>query len=101
MSIKIGFSFFSAFLDLQSIRDDETTISKKLIFFNALTDVPIITSRKTRVEVANSGKTMTFYERSELFRKYPKTPVFDHSNYRLFERIHAVPGTSNNRGLTV
>ena len=44
---------------------------------------------------------MTFFERSELFRKYPKTPVFDHSNYRLFERIHAVPGTSNNRGLTV
>ena len=38
---------------------------------------------------------------SELFRKYPKTPVFDHSNYRLFERITAVPGTSNNRGLTV
>ena len=61
----------------------------------------IITSRKTRVEVANSGKTMTFYERSEHFRKYPKTSVFDHSNYRLFERIHAVPGTSNNRGLTV
>ena len=24
-----------------SIRDDETTTSKKLIFFNALTDVPI------------------------------------------------------------
>ena len=44
---------------------------------------------------------MTFYERSELFRKYPKTPVFDHSNYRLFERIPAVPGTSKNRGLTV
>ena len=44
---------------------------------------------------------MTFYERSELFQKYPKTPVFDHSNYRLFERIPAVPGTSNNRGLTV
>ena len=42
MSIKIGFSFFSAFLDLQSIRDDETTTSKKLIFFNALTDVRII-----------------------------------------------------------
>ena len=61
----------------------------------------ILTSRKTRVEVENSGKTMTFYERSELFRKYPKTPVSDHSNYRLFERIHAVPGTSNNRGLTV
>ena len=44
---------------------------------------------------------MTFYERSELFRKYPKTPVFNHLNYQLFERIHAVPGTSNNRGLTV
>ena len=44
---------------------------------------------------------MTFSERFELFRKYPKTPVFDHSNYRLFERIPAVPGTSNNRGLTV
>ena len=42
MSIKIGFSFFPAFLDLQSIRDDETTTSKKLIFFTALTDVPII-----------------------------------------------------------
>ena len=42
VSIKIGFSFFSAFLDLQSIRDDETTTSKKLIFFNALTDVRII-----------------------------------------------------------
>ena len=37
---------------------------------------------------------------SELFRKYPKTPVFDQLNYRLFERIPAVPGTSNNRGLT-
>ena len=34
--------FFSAFLDLQSIRDDKTTTSKKLFFFNALTDVPII-----------------------------------------------------------
>ena len=60
-------SFFSAFLDLQSIRDDETTISKKLIFFNALTDVPIIliTSRITRVEVANSGSF------SENIRKLP------------------------------
>ena len=33
--------FFSAFLDLQSIKDDEATTSKELIFFNALTDVPI------------------------------------------------------------
>ena len=37
----------------------------------------------------------------ELFRKYPKPPDFNHSNYRLFERIRAVPGTSNNQGLTV
>ena len=33
--------FFSAFLDLQNIRDDEATTSKELIFFNALTDVLI------------------------------------------------------------
>ena len=79
------------FLDLQSIRDDEATTSNELIFFNALTDV-LITSRKTRVEVAKASK---------FFRKYPKTPDFDHSNYRLFERIPAVPGTLNNRGLTV
>ena len=38
---------------------------------------------------------------SELFREYPKTPDYDHSNYGLFERIPAVPGTSNNQGLTV
>ena len=38
---------------------------------------------------------------SELFRKYSKTTVLDHSNYRLIERIPAVPGTSNNRGFTV
>ena len=78
----------------------QSITSKELIYFNAVTDVPIF-SRKTRVEVANSGKTMTFYENTELFRKYPKTSDFDHSNYRLFERIPAVPGTSNNRGLTV
>ena len=44
--------FFSAFLDLQSIQDNEATTFKELIFLNALTDVPII-SRKTRVQVAN------------------------------------------------
>ena len=38
---------------------------------------------------------------SELFRNFPETSNFDHSNYRLFERITAVPGTSNNRDLTV
>ena len=47
--------FFSAFLDLQSIRGDDATTPKELIFFSAMTHVPI-TSRKTRVEVANSGK---------------------------------------------
>ena len=40
------FFSFSASLDLQSIRDDESTTSKELIFFNALADVQI-TSRKT------------------------------------------------------
>ena len=65
-----------------------------------MTDVQI-TSWKLQVEVANSGKTMTFYESIQLFQKYPKTPDFDHSNYLLFERISAIPGTSNNRGLTV
>ena len=58
------------------------------------------------MENANSDKTMTFYERIRAFQKisengYPKTPVFNHSNYRLFEMIPAVPGASNNRGLTV
>ena len=51
---------------------DEATTPKELIFFNALTDVPI-TSWKTGVEVANSGKTMTFYESmsfSENIRKF-------------------------------
>ena len=38
---------------------------------------------------------------SELFRKCPKTFDLDNSNYRLFERIPAVPDTSNNQGLTV
>ena len=46
------FRFFSAFLDLQSIRDDEATTSNELIFFNALT-ASLITSGKTGVEVAN------------------------------------------------
>ena len=62
------FLFFFAFLDLQSIRDYEATNSKKLIFYNALTDF-LITSRKTRDEVAKSGKTMTFYESIRAFPK--------------------------------
>ena len=56
------FLFFSEFLDLQSIRDGEATISKELIFFP-------ITSLKTLVEVANSGKTMAFYESIRAFPK--------------------------------
>ena len=62
--------FFSAILDLQSIRDDEATTSKELIFFNAMTDVPI-TSQKTRVEVANSvlWKHPSFSENS-CFRSF-------------------------------
>ena len=62
---------FSAFLDLQSIRDNGATTSKELIFFNALTDVQI-TSRKTHVEVATSGKTMTFYGSIRAFTKIPE-----------------------------
>ena len=46
--------FFSALLDLQSRRDDEATTQRSSLF-NALADA-LITSRKTRVEVANSGK---------------------------------------------
>ena len=68
--------FFSAILDMQKIRDDEATTSKELIFFNSLTYVPIMDYlRKTRVEVANPGKTMTFYESirafPEILRKFP------------------------------
>ena len=50
--VNSDFLFFSAFLDLYSIRDDEDT-SKELIFFNALTDV-LIASRKTPVSEANN-----------------------------------------------
>ena len=74
--------------------------SPRSSFFNALTDVPI-TTRKTRVEVANSGKTVMFNESIRAFPKKSENPVFDHSNYRLFERIPAVPSTSNNQGSTV
>ena len=80
LKVLIYFLLFSAFLDLQSIRDDKATTSKELIFFNALTDVPI-TSRKTRVEVANSGKTMTLYESD---RAFPK--ISENSRFRSFEQ---------------
>ena len=57
--------------------------------------------KKNTVEVAKSGKIMTFYESIRAFWKISKTTGFDHSNFRLFERTPAIPGTSNNRGLTV
>ena len=86
------------FLQLQSIRKDEASTYKELI----LTDVPI-TSQKTQVEVANSGKTMTFYGSIGAFSKISENFRFrfGHSNYRLFERSPEVPGTLNNGGLTV
>ena len=47
--LRSDFHFFSAFLDLQSIRDDEATTYKELIF-NALTDVPI-TSHELKLQI--------------------------------------------------
>ena len=85
------FLFFSAFLDLQSIRDDEATSLKELILFNALTDGPS-TSGKTQVDIANSGKTMTFYESIRAFPKTFELPIILKDSW--------VPGTWNNRGLT-
>ena len=41
----VSSDFLFCVLNLQSIRDNEATTSKELIFFNTLTDVPI-TSRK-------------------------------------------------------
>ena len=41
--------FLFCVLNLQSIREDVDTTSKELIFFNALTDVPI-TSRKHELQ---------------------------------------------------
>ena len=64
---------------MQSIREDEATTSKELIFFNALAYVPM-TSRKAWAEVANSGKTMTFLES---IRAFPK--ISENSHFRSFE----------------
>ena len=90
------FLFFSAFLDLQSIRDDEATTPKELIFLNALTDVPI-TSLKTRVEVANSG----IYESIRVFPKISENSRFRSFKLPIIRKDSAVPDTSNNQGLTV
>ena len=75
MSIKIRFSFLLCILRPANIRDDEATTSKELVSFNALTGVPI-TSRKTRVEVANSGKTMIVYESIRAFQKIAENSHF-------------------------
>ena len=40
--------FFSTFLDLQRIRDDEVTTSKELIFLSALTDIRITSKKNPR-----------------------------------------------------
>ena len=88
--------FFSAFLDLQRWGHNP----KELIFFNALTDA-LITSRKSQVEVANSGKTMTLYESIQAFQKISENSRFQSFELPIIERIPVVPGTSNNRGLTV
>ena len=61
--------FFSAFLDLQSIRDDEATTSNELIFCNALTD-DLITSRKTRVEVYESIQALPKISENSRFRSF-------------------------------
>ena len=72
--VNSDFLFFSAFLDLYSIRDDEDT-SKELIFFNALTDV-LIASRKTPVSEANN----------DVLWKHPSFPkMTENSRFRSFE----------------
>ena len=92
--------FLSAFLDLQSIRDNEATTSKELIFFNALTDAPII-SEKTRVEIANSGKTMKFYESIQTFPKISENSRFQSFELPIIRKEPAVPGISKYQGLSV
>ena len=49
--------------------------------------------RHWKLELKLQTLAMTFYECIRACQKYPKTPDFTYSNYRLFERIPAVPGT--------
>ena len=56
---------------------------------------------KHELKLQSLAKQCRSMKASELFPKYPNTPDFDHSNYGLFEKIPAVPGTWNNRGFTV
>ena len=92
--------FFSAFLDLQRIRDDEATTPRSS-FSLMLWQMLRLLHRKQELKLQTLAKQRRSSKALEFFRKYPKTPIFDHSNYRLFERIPAVTGTLNNRGLTV
>ena len=86
---------------MQSIRDHEATTSKELIFFNAVTDV-LITSRKIRVAVANSGKTMTFYKSIQAFPKISKNYRFRSFELLIIRMDSCGPWSFvNNRGLTV
>ena len=55
---------------------------------------------KKQLKLQNLVKIM-FFGSIGAFRKSSKTTDFDHFNYRFFKRIPSVPGTSNNRGLTV
>ena len=76
--------------DLQCIRDNEATISKQLIIFNALTDIPITSQKKTQLKLQNLASGVLLKH----LRNYPQSTDFNNPNYRLFERIPAVPGTS-------
>ena len=100
MSIKMSaLIFFSAFLDMQSIRKDEATTSEELFFFNPLTDVRLLHGKhKFKLQTGKKGRSL---KASELFQKYPKAPNFNYLNNRLFKSDSVVPGTSNNQGLTV
>ena len=60
----LDFLSLSAFLDLHSIRDDEATTSKQLIFFNALTDIALLHG-KTQLKMQN----MMSYESIHAFPK--------------------------------
>ena len=66
--VSSDFLSFSAFLNLQGIKDHEAKISKQLIFFNALTDVRITSRKKTQLKLQNLAK-MTQYESILTFLK--------------------------------
>ena len=101
MSSWFSILFFSAFLDLQSIRDDMTTTSKQLIFVNALTDWYLqYFTEKPSWKCKFWQKNDILWKSPSFYWKYQsQTTDFDNPNYQLFERIPVVYGTSNNWGL--